>query len=146
MVPPGFFAPAFPYMPMAPFQAMGMAAPPAADNKGKEDLCVVVCTHGWSHTGWDVARATEGMKALECLMSLLVDEMRDVKRGLTGLHQEFAELRFVLFRFPMPGLASTRCVVLIDHHRHMQKETRRDGEGNESPNHARRVSQLLSSP
>jgi hypothetical protein len=68
MVPPGFFAPAFPYMPMAPFQAMGMAAPPAADNK-------------------------EGMKALECLMSLLVDEMRDVKRGLTGLHQEFAELR-----------------------------------------------------
>jgi hypothetical protein len=144
MVPPGFFAPAFPYMPMAPFQAMGMAAPPAADNKGKEDLCVVVCTHGWSHTGWDVARATEGMKALECLMSLLVDEMRDVKRGLTGLHQEFAELRFVLFCLPMPracinAVCVCVCVVLIDH-RYIQKETRRDGEGNESPNHARRVS------
>ncbi|ELR23868.1 uncharacterized protein ACA1_123880 [Acanthamoeba castellanii str. Neff] len=66
MVPPGYFAPAFPFMPMTPFQTM---AP--ADNKG------------------------EGMKALECLMTLLVDEMRDMKRGLASLHQEFTDLRFV---------------------------------------------------
>lgn len=64
MVPPGYFAPAFPFMPMTPFQTM---AP--ADNKG------------------------EGMKALECLMTLLVDEMRDMKRGLASLHQEFTDLR-----------------------------------------------------
>ncbi len=28
-------------------------------------------------------------------MTLLVDEMRDMKRGLTSLHQEFTDLRFV---------------------------------------------------
>lgn len=35
----------------------------------------------------------DGLKAIECLMSLLVDEMKDVKRGLVGLQQEFSEMR-----------------------------------------------------
>jgi hypothetical protein len=50
---------------------------------------------GCCAVGWNVS--TEGMKALECLMTLLVDEMRDMKRGLTSLHQEFTDLRFVFF-------------------------------------------------